>query len=303
MKRMGIGLLAAAMLLCACAAEPAAPAEPVEPAEVPAFSEEMREFCEAVLDGPFTLRVEDPATGDVRVYDVSGAMRTAVGYAAPAETISAAVMSARSNWQSAAQSDWDDWCAAESYLQMTFSAGEYTIGVVGNAGVVRLERGGTVRYGQELSNEVSELFLDLAAQAAEYEVYGLCVDGALTCGEAAQALCAQLAERLDAAPAWFPGKPEAAFAAQSEVYDTYRGAEGEVFCFTAGLYLRFESAEAGIGSRWNAGGGMIEPDGAGEHGDCFLWSTDASAARDADGNWVLTGTFTDHSSAREIAGA
>ena len=94
---------------------------------------------------------------------------------------------------------------------------------------------------------------------------------------------------LNALPDWLPSKPKETVYSGSRVSQAYFGEGTENFCAGFGFYLSPEMG--GSASSWEAGAGLAAVT-EGEHAGWWGWGTGADFARNENGDWYCTGTYT-----------
>ena len=156
---------------------------------------------------------------------------------------------------------------------------------------VMLVKDGTMHFFTAEASDGRTLFDHLlwaADDAIVHEAYGIVIDGSVTDYETVvEEYARQFSANLSALPEWASSKPEGVVYRTSGAEQAYFGEGVENFCGYFGLYF---SPEMGM-SDWQAGSGMDE-ETEGKYTGWWKWGIGADFARNEDGDWVCTGTYT-----------
>ena len=283
MKRVWIGVLLCAVLLCGCSrtepAQPqpqekprqteqtAAPAEQAEPA-----GGELAEECGAVYrtithDLTFLISVEE-TDGKVFALDMTPLNAEA---AAGRE----AAFALEFQWTEADEEAWLAQTEEQGHLVTLADSDSQTRIQCRTEGDVICWRmgGGAARYAAvtDISEEplepyrFSRLLLDLAEDEMERQAWAQTVSGTFApAGKMAEAVAAYYRELPD----WVSWKPQDMRVDRVELYDTYEG-EPQQLCCNMLFRVRVEDPESADMIPWQLGDGLREMD---ENG-YYLWST------------------------------
>lgn len=145
-----------------------------------------------------------------------------------------------------------------------------------------------VPEGHSSASTLFNVLLWTADDALVHEAHNIVIDGSFSdYSMVVEEYARQFAANLNNLPLWAPSKPENTEYRYSSVSQAYFGEGTENFCAAFGLYF---SPEMGM-SDWQAGSGMDE-ETEGEYAGWWKWGVGADFARNSDGDWVCTGTYT-----------
>lgn len=290
MKRVWVGALLCAVLLCGCRkAEPEQPPKPEEPAKteqtaLPAEQAQpdgrpLAEDCAAVYrtvtkDLTFLISVEG-ADGSASALDMTP------HNAAAAEGREDA-FAADFRWEEADEADW----AAQTGALVTLADGDSPARIQcrTEGDVVCWRKSGAVSYARvtetgetQQPHRFSALLLELAEDEMERRAWALSVGGTFApAGKMAEAVAAY----YRALPEWVSWKPLDMQVERVELYDTYEG-EPQQLCCNLFFRVQVEDPASPDMTPWQLGDGLRDADENGYH----LWSTTVRMEKEDDGAW------------------
>ncbi len=180
---------------------------------------------------------------------------------------------------------------AGAALTLTSADGETSLRCWEDSGAVELRQNGeTVWLVSAPDANGFTLFqnlLSIPEDAAMEEAWDVTVDGEVTdYEEVAQRYAQAVGERLMDLPEWHSSHVLGIQNIQGHVKSAYTG-EPENFCGHVGYYFDLEDGN----SPWQIGSGMDQVT-TGPYTGCWSWGIGASFARNDDGDWYCTGTYT-----------